>query len=193
MGLTLLSAPSTEPMSVDEAKLHLRETSSSQDSLILSLITAARQYAETFTRRAIPKQSWRLSLDSFPADGRIRIPMPPLLAVSSVKYTDSAGAEQTLDPSKYLVDLASLPGKIDRAYGVIWPITRCQPNAVRIEFDCGYSDSPAGIPEGLKSAMKLLIGSWYENREAVNVGNIVTQIPMAAESLLWSYRVLEFS
>lgn len=192
MGLTLLTPPETEPMSVDEAKLHLREPASSQDSLILSLIIAARDYAERFTRCAFAKQTWRLSFDAFPCNGVIRLPMPPLIAVKSVKYDDLSGAEQTLDPSQYLVDLGSLPGKIDRPYMVIWPLTRCQANAVRIEFDCGYGDSPAAIPEGLKAAMKLLIGSWYENREAVNVGNIVTQIPMAVESLLWSYRVPEF-
>lgn len=191
MGLTLLTPPTTEPLSIDEAKLHLREDSTSQDTLIQSLIIASRDFAERFTRRALAKQTWRLSIDEFPCNGVIRLPMPPLLAVSSVKYTDTSGAEVTLDPTKYVVDLASLPGKIDRAYLATWPITRRQPNAVRIEFDCGYSESPAAIPEGIKAAMKLLIGTWYENRESVNVGNIVTKIPHAVESLLWMYRVME--
>lgn len=193
MGLTLLIPPAAEPMTTAEAKLHLREDDASQDTLILSLIIAARDYVERFTRRALIKQTWRLSIDEFPCNGRIRLPMPQLLAVKSVKYTDLSGAEATLPADQYVVDTASLPGKIDRAYGVIWPSTLCVPNAVRVEFDCGYGESPASIPEGLKAAMKLLIGNWYENREAVNVGNIVTPMPMAAESLLWSYRVLEFS
>jgi uncharacterized phiE125 gp8 family phage protein len=193
VGLTLLTPPTTEPMSVEEVKVHLRESGTSQDSLIQSLIIASRDYGERFTRRAFAKQTWRLSIDEFPGNGVIRLPMPPLLAVNSVKYTDLSGAEVTLDPSKYLVDLGSLPGKIDRPYLVVWPLTLCQANAVRIEFDCGYSDSPAAIPEGLKAAMKLLIGNWYEQREAVNVGNIVTEIPMAVESLLWSYRVLQIA
>jgi uncharacterized phiE125 gp8 family phage protein len=190
VGLTLLTPPKTEPFTLDEAKEHLRADETAQDSTIESLITAAREYAEGFTRRALITQSWRLSIDSFPVDGRIRLPMPPLVAVNSVKYTDMAGAEATLDPSQYYVDKASLPGKIDRAYMVIWPLTRCIPNAVRIEFDCGFGDAIA-VPEGIKAAMKLLIGSWYEQREAVNVGNIVTQIPMAVESLLWRWRALE--
>lgn len=191
MGLTLLTPPSTEPISVEEAKLHLRVWSDAEDTLIQSLVIAARELVEGRTRRALAKQTWRLSIDEFPCNGIIRLPMPPLLAVNSVKYTDLAGAEATLDPAQYAVDLASLPGKIDRAYLAIWPLTRCQANSVRVEFECGYSDSPADIPEGIKAAMKLLIGSWYETREGVNVGNIVTEMPMAVEALLWRYRVLE--
>lgn len=191
MGLTLLTAPTVEPISVAEAKVHLRESETSQDTLIQSLIITARDYVERVTRRALAKQSWRLSIDQFPCNGRIRLPMPPLIAVSSVKYTDEAGAEQTLAASQYVVDKASLPGKIDRAYNVSWPSTRCEPNAVRIEFECGYGDAPASIPEGLKAAMKLLIGHWYENREAVNVGNITTNLPLTVDALLWPHRVLE--
>lgn len=188
----LITAPNEEPFTVQEAKDHLRESGSSQDGLIGSLLSAAREYSETFTRRRLIKQTWRLSIDRFPCDysSPIRIPFPPLLAVNSVKYTDLAGAEQTLAPSQYTVDLGSTPGKIDRAYMAIWPLTRCIPNAVRIEFDCGYGD-PEQVPAGIKAAMKLAIGHWYENREAVNVGNITTELPLAVESLLWSYRVLE--
>jgi uncharacterized phiE125 gp8 family phage protein len=191
VGLTLLTPPTTEPISVDEAKLHLREPYDAQDTLIQSLIIAVREHVEFFTRRALAKQSWRLSIDEFPCNGRIRLPMPPLSAVTSIKYTDLAGAEITLDPSQYVVDLASLPGKIDRAYNVAWPSTRCQPNAVRIEFDCGYSDAPASIPEGLKAGMKLWLGHLYENREAVNIGNITSELPLGVKALLWPYRVLE--
>jgi uncharacterized phiE125 gp8 family phage protein len=190
VGLTLLTAPSSEPFTLGEAKEHLRESDSTQDSTITSLITAAREYAEGFTRRALITQSWRLSIDSFPLNGVIRLPMPPLVAVNSVKYTDLSGAEVTLDPSQYYVDKASLPGKIDRAYMVIWPLTRCIPNAVRIEFDCGFGDANA-VPEGIKAAMKLMLSHWYENREPVNIGSLVTQIPLTVDSLLWRWRCLE--
>jgi uncharacterized phiE125 gp8 family phage protein len=190
MGLKLLAAPTSEPFTLADAKVHLREDDSSQDTLITALIGAARDYVETFTRRRLITQTWRYSIDEFPCGGVIRLPYPPLIKVNSVKYDDLAGAEQTLSSSLYVVDTSSLPGKIDRAYAAIWPATRCQANAVRIEFDCGFG-GPQAVPDLIKAAMKLLIGHWYEQREAVNVGNIVTEIPLAVESMLWAWRVLE--
>ena len=190
MGLTLLTAPVAEPITLTDTKLHLREESAAQDALITSLIVAVRGDAEGFTRRAFLTQTWRLSIDGFPCSGIIRLPMPPLVSVTSIKYTDLAGAEQTLAANQYVVDVASLPGRIHRAYDITWPSTRPEANCVRVEFVCGFGDA-AAVPEGIKAAMKLFIGHLYENREAINIGDIVNEIPMGYQALLWPHRVLE--
>jgi uncharacterized phiE125 gp8 family phage protein len=46
-----------------------------------------------------------------------------------------------------------------------------------------------GIPAPILAAMKLLIGHWYSNREAVNVGNIVSVVPKTVDDLLYPFRV----
>lgn len=205
VGLIQLTPPDEEPFDTTAAKLHLRETNTDQDALIGSLIVAARERAETFTRRAFIEQSWKLTLDSFPCGGGsildrfnsrslsdrcIRIPMPPLISVESVKYIDLGGVLQTMDPADYSVDIGSLPGKIDLGYGLPWPSARAEANAVRIEFTCGYGEA-TDVPALIKAAMKLDIGHLFENRESVLVGANAAELPMASQNLLWNFRVME--
>jgi uncharacterized phiE125 gp8 family phage protein len=164
MGLVVTVAPTTEPLSLAEAKQHLRVDSTDQDTLIQSLITAARIYCEKHTRRTLAPATFRYTLDEFPACNRpVRLPVPPVSAVLSISYVDTDGNTQTLDPTGYHLDLDSEPARITPAFNTVWPATRQQTNAVTIQFTAGYS----AVPDGLKAAMKLLIGAWYENRDAV--------------------------
>lgn len=195
--LALVTAPASEPLLRTEAKLHLRVDSSftDDDSLIDALITAARQHVENHTRRALVTQTWDLSLDGFPACNEIAVPLPPLQSVTSVKYTDSGGTVTTWGTSNYLVDVAHQPGRIVPAYGVYWPVFTPSPsNPVTVRFVTGYGAAGA-VPEAIKAAMKLLIGHWYENREAV-AGNsnstALAPVPLAVEALLAPYRVWGF-
>src|SRR3954462_13141 len=115
MGLVLVPAPATEPLTLAEAKLHLRENdTTSQDGLIADLARAARQFVENETGRSLITQQWRLTLARFPAFGEcIRLGRPPLISVESLKYYDSSGALQTLSPSAYYVDTSAAFGEID--------------------------------------------------------------------------------
>jgi len=185
MALKLITAPATEPITLDEAKAHLRVVGDDEDALITALIAAARQGAEHITGRALMPQVWELVLDEF--ECTINLPKPPLVAVASVKYVDTNGVLQALDESAYQVDADSVPARVMPAYGASWPSTRCQPNAVRIQFQCGYADA-AAVPQEIKTWMLLRISALYENRDAVNVGNIVTEFPYV-ERLLDAYRV----
>jgi uncharacterized phiE125 gp8 family phage protein len=165
-----------------------------EDPELYALIRAARQQAETFTRRALITQTWDLKLDCFPTE-LIRLPFPPLITVSSINYVDVNGVTPTLwAASKYIVDAPvgdhAQRGRITLAYGEVWPITRDIANAVTVQFIAGYGAAP-DVPQGIKQAMLLMIGNWYANRESVNVGNIVNEMPQSANALLWGYRVLE--
>lgn len=193
MGLSLVT-PATvpeEPVDLGAAKLHLREDGTSQDALISALVVAAREHAEAFTRRALVRQTWKLTLDAFPASGIIELPLPPLVSVSGITYVDALGATQTLAPATYVVDIDTTPGRIRLAYDASWPTTRDVAQAVAVTFVCGYAavDAPAAI----QAAIKLLLGSLYEHRETFVTGTIATELPFAAEALLWPYRVLEFA
>ena len=167
MWLNLTSAPSETPISLAEAKEHLRVLHTAEDSYITGLISAATEYLEGregIIGRALITQSWEYRIDAFPDCVSIELPMPPLQSVASVTYVDGDGAVQTLSTDVYAVETATLVGLISLKYDQVWPETRSEPHAVRIAFTAGYGAASA-VPEPLKSAMKLLIGHWYVNRD----------------------------
>lgn len=180
MSLTLITGPSTEPVTLAQFKQHARISRDDEDALCEACIRAARVYAERVQRRQLCTATWRLSLDCFSAE--IRVPLPPLQS-ATIQYVDANGDTQTLDPSAYQVDAYREPGRIVPAYGTCWPDTRCQPNAVTVTFVAGYG-AAAAVPETTKQAIKLLAGSFYENREGLVTGTIVAALPLGVESLL---------
>lgn len=187
MSLKLILGPASEPITIAEAKVHLRVESdfTDDDTLITALIVAARQGAEHMTGRALIPQTLELALDEF--EEEISLLRPPLASVSSVKYVDADGVLQTLSTSDYILDDHSAPARVVPAYGTSWPSTRCQPNAVLIRYVAGYANA-AAVPQEIKQWMLLRIGVMYENREEVNIGNIVTEMPFV-DCLLDAYKV----
>lgn len=190
MGLKLVTAPEAEPVSLAEAKAHLRVTSADEETLISALIVAAREHCEAWTHRRFVTQTWDLVLDCFPG-WSLEFPNAPLQSVTSVTYVDTAGATQTLDSSEYLVDAQTDPGRIAPAYGLHWPATRDQMNAVTIRFACGYG-AAAAVPSAIKAAMLLIVGHLFENREEAVTGTIIAELPFGVPALLAPYRVVRF-
>lgn len=191
MNLVLSTAPSGEPVTLTEAKAWLRvdEDDTAEDVLILGLVQAARSYVENFTRRSLLTQTWQLSLDAFPCNSReIVLPRPPLASVTSIAYIDADGASQTFASAGYHVDTRSEPGRVVLDEDYDWPDTDCRPNAVTVTYVAGYGSSSA-VPRGLKTGIGWLVAHWFRNREHVNIGNIVNQIPDTTDALLWQFRV----
>lgn len=185
MALKLITAPTEEPVSLAEATLHLRVDHSADDTLITALIAAARDFAEHQTGRAFCTQVWELALDAFPADV-FKLPRAPLASVTSIKYDDTAGVEQTLAPSAYYVDTHSVPGEVVPAYGTEWPAALDAANAVRVRYVAGYG-AAAAVPAGIKQWMLVRIGTLYQRREEVAAGG-VQPLPYV-DRLLDPYRV----
>lgn len=196
MGLKLISGPGigspsdTEPVSLAEALAHLRIDSGDEDALISSLVTAARTYAENYCNRAFITQVWDLVLDAFPRD-ILELPKAPLQDIEEVVYIDHAGAEQTLAASQYKVDTITDPGRIAPAYGEAWPVTRGEPNAVRIRFSAGYGGVATAVPAPIKHAILLLVAHLFENREAARDG-AWSRLPFGVDALLSPYRILRW-
>lgn len=191
MTLKLITAPATEPVTSSEAKSHLRVDTTADDTLIGTLITAARQHVENHLRRALITQTWELVMDAFPAGDVIRLPRPPLVSVTSIKYTDVAGNESTLSSAAYVVDTDSTKGRVVLKSGESWPSdTLAAANGVRVRYVAGYG-SAAAVPNPIRQAILLLIGTLYENRESVLVaqGVTVAQLPFGVEALLMPYRI----
>jgi uncharacterized phiE125 gp8 family phage protein len=188
MGLRKLVEATVEPVTLSEAKAHLRAIGTSDDTYITALITAARQICEDKVQRTLLQTDWELTLDAFPC--AIPLRMPRVMSVLEVAYLDEAGASQVLAPSDYLVDDKSEPGWIVPAYGLAWPATRDQPNAVTVEYRCGYGASASLVPAPIKSWILLMIGALYENRETVTVAPGVVAVELGfADRLLDTYRV----
>lgn len=200
MALTLITPPAVEPLTLAEAKAHLRVDTTDDDDLIAALLTASRSFCEEWTGRAFVTQTWELVLDEFSSDlnaDEIEIPRPPLQSVTSVKYDDSDGVEQTLATDQYDVDTVSQPGWVV-PITTGWPSVVWQGiNAVRIRYVAGYApsdDSPPtstdNIPGAIKAAIRLYLGQLYDQREDIVVGTIVNKVPSGSvQSILRNFRV----
>jgi len=191
MNLTQITAPTAEPVTLQQAKDHLRLDHDGEDELVTRLIVAARQLVESDTRRALVTQTWDYALDyEWPYEDdkrlgmvyRIVLPKPPVQSVTSVKYFDSDGAEQTLAADQYRVR----NGVIEPAYGVTWPVVREQMATITVRYVCGYGVA-SSVPEQIKHAILLLVGHWFGHREAV-VSGTMNELPMAVQSLMFPFR-----
>jgi uncharacterized phiE125 gp8 family phage protein len=191
-GLVLTTAPAVEPVTTSEAKSHLRVDYADDDTLIGTLITAARQMVEAITRRALITQTWDLWLDAFPGEAHIEIPLPPLQSITSITYYDDADIATTFSSTNYYVDTKREPGRIVLRDTASWPSATLRgANGAAIRFIAGYGLAVA-VPQQLKQATLLMVGHLYEHREAVSDERQLETLPLGFEYLLWPYRVLTF-
>lgn len=188
MALKLITPASVLPVTLAEAKAHLRVDVTDDDTLITAMIMAAAELAEQHTGRAIMTQTWELTLDAFP--DALELTRTPVQSITSIIYADSTGTNQTLSGSAYALDTADDYGHayVVPAYGTSWPDTRDQVNAVAVRYLAGYA-SAAAVPESIKSWIKLAVGSMYTNRESTVVGSGAVLSLGFADSLLDRYKV----
>lgn len=168
MPLTLITAPSVEPVTLAEAKLQCRVDAdlTADDARIGVLISAVREQAEHEIGGALVTQTWERTLDAFPVSGgAIELGMPPVQSLVSVKYLDAAGTEQTLAPSAYTLDAVAAPGWVLPAAGTDWPAAGDYANAVRVRFVAGFG-AASSVPAAVKAWMLLHIAEWYAQLEA---------------------------
>ena len=191
MTLRLITAPAAEPITLAEAKLHLRVSGNSEDTLITTLIGAARRMCEARTDRALITQTWEATLDAWPDDaGAVELARPPVQSVTQVQYVPSgATALTTLAGSAYTLDAIS-----DSRAGWLlpvtsWPTTADLANAVRVQFVAGYGAAGTAVPEDLRAWLLLAIGTLYANRESIDSTGRTTELPGRFwDSLLDPYR-----
>lgn len=207
MGYQLLTGPKAEPISLAEAKQHLRVDDSFDDSLLAAMIVAARQQAEGVTHRSMIDQTWRYTFDSFPGaqlsaagvvwgeeystpDNALVLEHGPVTSIVSVGYLDMGGVQQVMPATDYVADLSGDFGRITPVFGKIWPIPMPQIGSCSVVFQAGAADATQ-VPQAIKAWMLLRIAAMYENREEIVVGRGVTANPLAfAEYLLDPYKVV---
>lgn len=188
MPFVLTSGPLSEPVAVAEAKSHLRVDHTDEDTLIASLVTAARLHIEVMLSRRFITQDWSLVLDFWPNSKMVSIGLGPVQAVNQISTFAEDGAETVFDSENYFVDTVSDPARIVRKSGAAWPAPGRQVNGIEIAFAAGYGDNASDVPEPLRQALLLLVAHWYERREPVVLGETVIPVPETVQSLLLPYR-----
>lgn len=187
MQIVTTAAPATEPVTLAEAKGQLRVLHAAEDAYIARIARVARATVEGMVSRALIDQGIRLELAAFPASGVIRLPRPPVLSVTSVRYRDAVGATQTLDAASYVVTLDELTPRVTLADGASWPVTAIHPSAVMVDYRAGFGASPQAVPEDIRHAILLLVEHNYVNRGATAEGSR-SVVPMSIDALLAPWR-----
>lgn len=178
----LTQAATQEPVAPEDAKRQLRIDFEDDDEYIDGLIAAARDHVEKYCNILLATQTVEIKCDCWRDFSRL--PVAPVQSVSSVTYTATDGTTMTLDPSFYEVRADGLEGEIVAGYGKQWPAT--QPKSrISVSTIVGYAAAPSAV----RHAILLLIGHWYENREAVTTDQKgLADLPMAVDALLSNYR-----
>jgi uncharacterized phiE125 gp8 family phage protein len=212
----LITPPTAEPVTLDDAKAQARVDTNVDDALLTSLVTAARQWCEQYTGRAFITQTWQMWLDTWPVaieawwDGVrqgpisdldeisfVSLPRPPLVSVNSVTYYDNDDNATVWDASNYFVDTIREPGRLALRLGSVWPVPTRITNGIGIEYVAGYGSDADDVPEVIKTAIRQLVSHWYEHRgeaatSASTRGTVVTPmtpVPLVIQALLDPYRL----
>ena len=185
--MRLITAPVLYPLTLEEAKDHLRLESDSDDAHVTDCIAAAVEWVEAQCRRRFVTQTWELILDSFPYCEELELPGGVLASITSVKYLDESGVEQTWSSANYEVDAASEPGKLRLAYGASWPTHRDRWNAIVIRYVLGTAVE--FVPVSIKNALKLLTSQMYEHRTPEVSGAVLAPVKFSVDALIGPYRL----
>lgn len=189
MAYKVTTAPATEPLTRSEVKNYLKVDSTSDDLLIDTLITAARQWVENHCALALLPQTVLETFDGLPKDGALNLTISPLREVSGIYYRDNSGVVQTMATGIYRTDSITMPPRIIRQYAQSWPTLEDAPGNASAIYTAGYNDASA-VPAAIKTAMMLTIADMYDNRT-----DYVKKMPTAAEYILQAagFRIFRWS
>jgi uncharacterized phiE125 gp8 family phage protein len=193
--LIRVTQPTVEPVSLAEAKAQCRIDDTSEDLLLLATyISAAREWAEAYTRRTFIHTQWQLRTDSFPFE--FRLPFPPMARATgyttvAVTYTSSivsgVGTVVTLPTEQYRVDREQTPGGLRPLYGQSWPGHIVDRNAVTATWWGGYGEDGTKIPKAIKPAIMMLVAHLFRNRE-MTAEMALKEVPFGVKTLLNTVR-----
>jgi len=188
MTAALIDGPALEPVSLEDAKAHLRVGHETDDGLIAAAITAARVHVETAMRRLLIEQAWRIYFDEWPASGVVPLRLGPLISVDAVTVYDAEGELVAVPAEDYELDLVSQPGRLVLKAGATRPGKAV--NGIEIDVTAGYGATSVDVPAPLRQAILMLVAHWYEHRAAAAFDQAAAVAPLGFEALVAPYRVL---
>jgi uncharacterized phiE125 gp8 family phage protein len=181
----LVTPPAVKPVSLDEVKRNCNIDHGDDDALIDGYIDAAVALLDGYggtVGQALVNQSWAVSMPGF--CGRMRLPVGPLVSVTSIQYYNSSNVQATASSALYAAHSDALGPYITLKSGQSWPTVYGRDDAVTVTWVAGHGAAAADVPASIRQAMLLLVGHWYQNREAVNIGNITSALPFSVDALL---------
>jgi uncharacterized phiE125 gp8 family phage protein len=190
MPLILISGPAVEPVTLAEAKAHLRVDTNAEDTLIASLIVTARLQVEAAAGLALVTQGWSWLRDAWPPCATLDLPLRPVQSIAAVRLYDESGAATTLDPASYFLDGAGAPPRLVRQGALTWLKPGRVANGIEIAFTAGYGPTAADVPAPIRQAILLLVAHWYEHRSPVEDGTRAEPVPGMVSELLAPYRTM---
>jgi len=193
--LTRQTPPAVEPVTLAEAKAHLRVDTSDDDAYVQNLVTSAREWCEQYLDRTLVHTQWVMRFDKFPDSGiePVELPRPPMVmsgtaTAVTVTFTQEAGPTSTYSTAEYRVDRNATPGAILPIYGSTWTPHRQDDNAISVTWWAGYGATGSSVPAAIRHAILMLVGHWYEFRTSVLTGSISKEVEFGVKSLLDSQR-----
>lgn len=180
------SAPGVDLIEVVDARRQCKIDHTDDDELLKGLVasvTAALEAPAGILRICLHKQTWQESWSAFPDTCRIRLSLEPLMSVTAVEYIAPGATTWTTFPAdNWAAYSDALGGWVELAEGAYWPDVATRPEAVRVTYQAGHA--PARIPQAVVQAARLMVGHFYENREAVVVGVPAQDLPLGVRYLL---------
>jgi uncharacterized phiE125 gp8 family phage protein len=182
----LITPPALEPVSLAEARAHLRIAHVDEDALIGTLISSARRIVEARTGLFLIEQVWTSYLDDWPDDGIVLLPLSPVTVVGEVGVFGEDDVKAVIDPAHYYADLTSRPPRLLLRGSRVWARPGRIANGIAITVTAGYGPAAPSVPEALRQAVLQFVAHWYEHR-----GNAVPPpLPLTIDPLIQPYREL---
>ena len=185
--VTVKTAATTPVFTTAQAKAFLKVDVSTDDSIIDNLVQAATDSCQEYTNRYFINTLLLQQSDNW--NGLNYLYKSPLVSVASIKYYDSDDSQQTWGSSNYIVDTSLQPARISLAVNKSAPTLSKRINAVNIEYTVGYGTASTDVPEGIRTAIILTVGNWYQNRQSVITGKTATELPLSSQYLLDQYKI----
>lgn len=191
--IDVVTPPTGFVISIGEMEDHIRWDDASEAGVILGLIKAATEYVQENSGKQLLTATYDVHWRRFPGCwGELVLPRVPVSSVTSVKYYDTAGTQQTMSSTLYTVNDGSqhASGYIIPAFNEQWPSTYGHDRDVTVRFVCGFGD-PDDVPETFKLQIKMLVAHWFNRREAIACG-ATSETPLAYRALAEFNRHQEF-
>lgn len=190
MSIVLTSPPAQEPVSLADAKAHLRVDVTDDDTLITRLITGARSELERGLGRAFITQSYTYYLDAWPRGFALPLPVAPVQTIDQVRIYALDDTFAVLPAASYLLDGLGSPPRMIRRGTLPWLAPVRPGNGIAIDFTAGHGTQPTDVPAALRIAILILVGHWYEHRQLAQPGGPPdTGLPEMVRDLIGPYRV----
>lgn len=212
-GSVLVTAPGSEPVTATELRTHLRTDSTElPDAEANALITDARSEIENMIGLAFISQSWRLSIDRWPAGGEawwdgvqemsitelyrsnrlqsVFLPRWPLVSITSITtFDEDSNSTAVTTANVFDVDTYQTPGRLTLKRGQTWPVALRANNAIQIVYVAGYANA-ASVPSTMKRAVKQLAAFLYAHR-GDDCDPSQAYVDSGAEAIMAQFKVMK--